>query len=220
MSKIPSILEQQLENLRPAGLDEAFLNRLTACAEGEGELLSGEESLAESNLGQKAPSRVPEALQKKLLESIGDTPFSVDGTIVLFNKANKGQAPAGTRKHSNFMKFNIAAAAAVALLGSITALVYPGASGGSGQPMADRAPMTESAPLAEIASPVNYAPASYNRDLSSMRDEGVILQNDRPPYRSFGIIFRDKVTVENENGETIQIEQPRYERVLIPEKID
>ena len=205
-------------NQRPAALDESFLDRLTACAEGSFETLSSDEQKWEEQLAGAAPNDIPVSLGDKIMESIGDTPFTVDGKIVLFNKA-KHEKSATTGKRSNIVKFNIAAAAAVALMGSMAALVYPGASTQQGPSVADREPIVESAPLMESA-PSNFAPASYNRDLNSINDQGVVWQNGVQPYRVYDMISRDKVTLENADGETIQMEQPRMERILMPEQID
>lgn len=111
---------------------------------------------------------------------------------------------------------NIAAAAAMALLGSAAALFLPAGNGNEKN-------VTEKAVEGSaIPSPVSskYLPASFNRNLSDTRDEGVIWQGDKVPHRVLRFTYTDRFTLENDKGETVEVEQPRDEIVIIPEKID
>ncbi len=218
MSRIPSPTEQALQALKPVGLDDAFLARLTACAEETDTSLTADENLFESRMHALAPRSVPATMNAKLMETIGETPFYVDDKIVLFNKSSSLTANANGRKKNNILRFNIAAAAAVALLGALAAFMMPGAKTGK-RSTADNAPVIESVrPPAALSS--NFAPASYNNSLSDTRDEGVVWRDGKQPHRVMRFTYMDKVTMKNEKGETIQVEQPRYEYVLVPEKID
>lgn len=122
MSKIPSIEEQQLSKLSPTTLDDGLLDRLTACAEGTNSELSIEEVDFEVSLRRIRPRNTPSALSTSLLATLSEAPFAVDEKIVLFN--GKGRTGAKSPKN-NILRFNIAAAAAVALLGSVAALMVP-----------------------------------------------------------------------------------------------
>lgn len=211
MPKIPTIFEQELRNQAPARLDGAFLDRLTACAEGTQTEMPEEDREFAALLAAVRPRPIPTALQASLLEAIGETPFALDGKIVLFNKQSKP----GPAKLQSFRIPNIAAAAAVALLGALAAFMVPGESG-SETVEAGNPNLRPAAPIANS----HFAPASYGRNLSETRDEGVIWSGKNQPHRVLRLTYTDKVTMKNDKGETIQVERPRHEYVLIPEKID
>ncbi|MFD2256648.1 hypothetical protein ACFSSA_08170 [Luteolibacter algae] len=224
MSKIPTSTEQELGKLVPCCLDEDFLSRLTACAEGTLTELTAEELEMEKQLRAVKPRAIPSSLQEKLSSTISDTPFAVDDKIVLFHKSNPHKTRHDPAKRSNLLRFNIAAAAAVAILGSIAALMTPGREDHAGQIVRQEtiAPVAPDLMVqAPQASPVsNFSPASFNRNLSNTQDEGVIWQNNNQPHRVLRFTYTDQVTMTNENGEQVQVEQPRVEYVIIPEKID
>lgn len=216
MSRIPTITEQQLGNLNPAGIDGDFLARLTASAEGTLTNLSEDEAAFEHQLRSIRPKAIPANLSASLLEALGDTPFAVDEKIVLFNKPSAGTVGAG--KGRNAFRFNLAAAAAVALLGSIAAFIVP----------ADTAKY-QSAYIPDLAEPVItpvapatslVAPAGFQRDLSDTRDEGVVWRGKNEPHRVFRRAYTERLTVRDANGNPISTARPRVEYVLIPEKID
>ena len=224
MSKIPSITEQELLGLNPCGLDEKFLSRLAACAEETFTELSAKEIAFENQLREIRPRKAQATLVASLAEAIGDAPFAVDEKIVLFNKANQAK-PTATKsgKTSNIFRFNIAAAAAVALLGSVAALMLPNNSPAE-SPTASAGSSTENmastAFVPRILPQTNFAPASYERDLNNTSDEGVIWQGNNQPYRVLLHTFTDRMTSENGNGGTIRMEKPSYQYTLIPEKVD
>jgi hypothetical protein len=132
---------------------------------------------------------------------------------VLFHKSTSRAS--GTS--SKLRRFNLAAAAAVALLGSLAAWITPNQAN-------DTVSTTTipSVPRSVITSPASssFAPAAFNRNLSDTRDEGVIWNPSNRPHRVMRFTYMDRVTLKNEKGESIQVEQPRVEYVIIPEKID
>ncbi len=225
MSKIPSITEQELRGLSPCGLDEKFLLRLEACAEETFAELTGAELEFESTLRGIRPRGVQSALVSSLTETIGDTPFAVDEKIVLFNKPNQaGQSAGKGGTAKNLIRFNIAAAAAVAILGSVAALMIP-----TDRPPENTAEAVQETEAENVSSgffvpkvlpQTNFAPASFERGLSGTSDEGVLWRDANRPYRVLLHTFTDRLTAESENGETIQMEQPSYEYSLVPEKVD
>lgn len=210
MPKIPTIFEQELRNQAPALLDDAFLDRLTACAEGTDTDMPEEAVKFAAMLGGVKLRPLPSAFHASLLDAIGETPFSLDGKIVLFHKQSK-PGPAKTR---SFSRFNIAAAAAVALLGALAAFMVPGGTGG--ETTTDNGKPGAANPILKS----HFVPASYGRNLSETRDEGVIWRGKNQPHRVWRLTFTDMVTMKNGQGETYQEERPRYEYVIIPEKID
>ncbi len=215
MPKTPSFPEQELRTLAPSQLDDSFLARLTACAEGRATALSPGELDFESRLRSLKPRALPSTLEATLQKAIHDTPFAVDDKIVLFHKtASQKEAAAPPSKRSNIFRFNFAAAAAVAVMGAAAALMLPGAAPRAGQTASADIPGTNPAVSA------SFAPASYNRNLSETHDEGVIWQGRNQPHRVLRLTYTDQVTLKNQKGETVQVEQPQVEYVIIPEKID
>lgn len=220
MSKIPTITESQLGSLNPAGLDEDFLARLTASAEGTYTSLSADEASLEDKLRAFRPRTIPAGLHASLLKSLGDTPFAVDEKIVLFNKPAAGTTSNG--KTRGAFRLNLAAAAAVALLGAIAAFLVPSdtAKNESAQTEVPLRPETVTlAPQTLPAFPASpIAPAS--RNLSDTRDEGVVWRGKNQPHRVLRLTYMDQVTVMDAEGNPIPTQRPRVEYVIIPEKID
>lgn len=216
MSRIPTVTERELGNLNPAGLDEDFLSRLAACAEGNHARLSDGEAAFEARLRALRPATVPGALESSLLGALGDTPFAVDDKIVLFNKPSSGAAATGTK--GSAFRFNVAAAAAVALLGTLAAFMVP-AETNQGQ-AAGTGDTSGSPPPPFAAAPSLVAPASFSRDPSETRDEGVIWRGKNQPHRVLRMTYMEKVTVMDADGNPTSVERPRFEYVIIPEKID
>ncbi|MFM2199482.1 MAG: hypothetical protein RLZZ505_2914 [Verrucomicrobiota bacterium] len=216
MSKMPTIIEQELNNLQPTGIEEDFLARLTACAEGSDLNLSEDEAAFETRLRTLRPRRIPNSLQNSLLDALGDTPFAMDEKIVLFNKPSSGAVV--TAKKRSMFRLNIAAAAGVALLGSLAALLVP-AKTHSAQKTATVEPVPSySAPIGP--SPSAIAPASFDRELSGTRDEGVIWRGKNEPHRVLRLTYMDQATVTGADGKPRTTMRPRVEYVIIPEKID
>lgn len=214
MSKIPTIAEQKLADLQPNKLDEDFMARLLASADGSLTELTAAELQFEASLRKFSPPKLSSSFDSSLLEILNDTPFHVDEKIVLFHKATTQNKESS----SKLRRFNIAAAAAVALLGSLAAFITP-------TPKDETVSGTNERPIQQpsqllATTPSSFAPASFNRNLSDTRDEGVIWNPSNHPHRVLRFTYMERVTLKNEKGELIQVEQPREEYVIIPEKID
>lgn len=209
MSEIPSSEEQELSKLSPAPLDEGFLARLTASAEGTDEELSHEEMDFEASLRRMKPRNISSKLGSSLLDMLSEVPFAVDEKIVLFNGKSRTETKTGK---NNFSRFNIAAAAAVALLGSVAAFMVPQHSGNT--------PLTVSKnpsdALEEVSVP--YVPPTMNNNLSTvsfdtlLNDEVATWSYPIQPQRSMRPTFFD----ENEVEGSAVTEQPRLQYGIIP----
>lgn len=209
MSRIPTIDEQRLANLKPAGLDEDFLARLAASAEGNYADLSADEKAFENELFVMRPAPVPSGLSDLLLDTLREAPFAVDGKIVLFNKPVSGSVAAGRQRR--VFPTSLAAAAAVALLGAVAALMVP-AEAPDDQAGAGPVPPPFNDPVA--------SPVGFHRNLSDTRDEGVVWRGKNQPHRVLRLTYTDHVTVEDADGNPVRTERPRVEYMIIPEKID
>jgi hypothetical protein len=62
-------------------------------------------------------------------------------------------------------------------------------------------------------------PASVGTGLDEARDEGVRWTADGKPVRMVRVIYKDRVKYRNADGEIIEVERPRVEYLVVPEKI-
>lgn len=213
MSHDPTSLEQDLRDLRAATLDDALLQRLESAADGTLEQLTREEIRFEEFLRAKSPARLAPDFMAELEAAVSGVPFPINDKIVLFPKA----APAPATRRSRPMW---SAAAAVALIGAATALLMPG-----GKPagnLADQTPKT-SPPAISTPGPAtaagNLVPASFDRGLSEVHDEGVVYKENRP-HSVVRVVYTDRVTLKHPDGRTYQVEQPKEKYVLVPARTD
>jgi len=200
-------LDVSLRELKPFALDEAFLSRLESAADGSLTELSPVEIRFENSLRENAPTGLSSAFLDSLEKVMSGIPFPLDEKIVLFPKASAEiRKPVKTGQRSIF-----AAAAAVALIGAATALLMPQKPSATG--LANNS-------ISPIISSENIAPITYDRGLSEAKDEGVIWQSKDKPQRVVRVVYVDRITTKNAEGKTVEIEQPRVEYILVPEKID
>ncbi len=163
-------LEAELRGLQSQPLDEDFLHRLEACADGTWTNLTPEELRLEGLLRKTAAARLDAGFLAELEKVVQGVPFAVDEKIVLFPKGN--QVPKERARRPMW-----AAAAAVALIGAASALLMPvsrtgtGYAGGGKPPTmpVEAGPITSSPALAR-----NYAPASFNSGVREVHDEGTV----------------------------------------------
>ncbi len=220
MSDLPTSIERQLKELNPKELTEDFMQRLLGCVADNGHQLDSGQKAIEAGLRKLSPIALSNQLQQALLSKVGDVPFEVDEKVVLFNRSKRENIPekALWKKGSN-----LAIAAAVALMGTLAALMLP--EGQAPNDLAQQVPPVEQksdTPLAskDLIEGFEFAPASYSRSLSDARDEGVIWQGNSQPHRVMRLTYTDKVTGKDFAGEKIEVEKPKVEYIILPEKID
>lgn len=209
MTSDPSSLETQLRELQATTLDEAYLLRLEAAAEGSLTQLTPEELRFEALLRETQPAKLSADFLAQLESIVHETPFAVDEKIVLFPKGNASEP---VRRHRPIW----GAAAAVALIGAASALLMPSADRPSSVARHSAPPSPTSA-----ATPAgNFIPAGFNRGLSEVRDEGIVWKADKQPHNVVRVVYKDKITLKDANGRTVEVEQPRVEYMLVPAKTD
>ena len=202
-----SSLEAELRELQATAFDAALLSRLEAAADGTLTQLSHEEIRFEAYLRETSPARLPAAFQAELEAIVHDVPFAVNEKIVLFPKAN-------TAVHTRRKRSMWSAAAAVALIGAATALLMP----------VEKAPEKIARQIAPTSPPVansassNFVPAAFDRGLSEVHDEGVVWKSNSQPHSLVRVVYKDKITLTDKHGRTVQVEQPRVEYMLVPAK--
>lgn len=206
MTHDPLLLEAALQDLQAAPLDEAFLDRLEAAADETLVQLTREEIRFEEFLRENKPAALTPDFIAQLEKILHEVPFAVDGKIVLFPRTNRSPAARGGRPRW-------AAAAAVALIGGLTALLIP--SQKFSQPIANRTP-TEAA----NATAGNLIPASLNRGISEVHDEGIVWKTHNQAHNVVRMVYKDLITLKDQSGRTFQVEKPRVEYILVPANTD
>jgi hypothetical protein len=188
-------------------LGDALLTRFETAAEGTLTQLSPGELRFERLLRDSSPAQLSPALFANLESIVRDVPFPVDEKILLFPKAS-------VRTHRTRPIWG--AAAAVALIGAATAFMIPT---GKAPVNSARQAARTSSPVTASASP-SLVPASFNRGLSEVHDEGVVWKSNNQPHTVVRVVYKDMITLKDANGRTIQVERPRVEYMLVPAKTD
>jgi len=211
-------IEDSLKGMRPAAPDSACLDRLLAAVEGrlqKGDLSPGG---IESRLAAMQPVALAPGIFERMLETVSQVPFPVDEKVVLFpGKAKPAAAKAASRRPW------YAAAAAVAVAGAFSAMMIDNQPTDGRVPgiLADRNPKSErgsGGSQAPFASRGNIVRASSG--LQEASDQGVSWQKDGKPMRVVRVRYLDKVQFTNPDGKLVEMEVPREELMLVPEKID
>jgi hypothetical protein len=209
MTSDPSSIEAQLRELQAATLDEAYLLRLEAAADGTLTQLTPEEFHFEALLRETPPARLSADFLTQLESIVREIPFAVEEKIVLFPKGNASEPP---RRHRPIW----GAAAAVALIGAASALLVPSAD----RPSSVARQSTPSSSSVAATPAGNFIPAGFNRGLSEVRDEGIVWKANKQPHNVVRVVYKDKITLKDANGRTVEVEQPRVEYMLVPAKTD
>jgi hypothetical protein len=206
-------LEETLKGMRPAKPDAACLDRLLAAVEGRLQSPAVSISGIESKLASLQPAGLSADLSARMLDTLSRIPFPVDEKVVLFPGAPKSsQKPAASRRPW------YAAAAAVAVAGAFSALMV----GGPKESKSSRPLVDNDIPAGQkaITTAANFVPASMGSGLQDVTDMGVRWTKEGKPVRLYRVIYRDKAQLKNNRGEIIEVEKPRAEYFLVPEKID
>jgi hypothetical protein len=203
-------LEAKLLALRPGALDDDLLARLEACAADTLSELSPAELRFESELRATRPSALSPEMLASFENILRKAPFPTElEKIVPFPKIPL--APASPRKQPLW-----AAAAAVAVIGALSALMIPASK--KTQEVAQKSPAI--AAPSPVATPGDFVPATFNRGLSEVHDEGIIWRNNSQPHSLVRVVYKDQVTLSDANGRTLLVEQPRVEYMLVPAKTE
>jgi hypothetical protein len=195
MNREDVTLEDAMRELVPKRLDASLFGRLHAALDGASAPVDSVDATIEAMLTRHRPAPLPDALKHRLGDAIAPKVVAMPMRVIPFRR--------------------YAAAAAIALAGAAAALLAPI---GDNQVVATTDTETPSAviPLADARA---FVPAGYARGLSEARDEGVVWK-DNEPHRVLRIVYLDTITLHNEAGEIVEVEQPRVEYIVVPKKID
>ncbi len=202
-------LENELRKLRATPLDDALLQRLDKAAEGSLTEPGANELRFEAQLRETAPATLSGEHLKELEAIFSGTPFAMNEKILLFPRANNAPRSSGNRPMW-------AAAAAVALVGAVTALMIP--MGGVKSNITPQ-PLASSGTISPAASH-NLVPAGFDRGVSKVSDEGLVWKNQNQPHNLMRVEYVDKVTFKDNLGRIFQMEEPRSRYILVPARTD
>ena len=203
MNRDDANFEDALRQCTPSRLDDRLAGRLLVALQDASNPVEEVDAAFESSIAAHRPAELPDHLIGRLA--------TLAAPKIVAMPAPKRVIP--FRRH--------AAAAAIALVGAAAALLVP--FGGENPQVADTAP--SAAPASTAAAPAStmdasaFVPASHQRGLSDARDEGVIWK-DNAPHRVLRIVYMDTITLRNDAGEIVEVEQPRVEYILVPKKVD
>lgn len=213
-----SKLESELAGLRPAKLDAALAARLEEALGGRLEetpagLLGVEAGLA----GLRPAALSPELLAK--LEGVAvAAPFPGESKVVPFPGVVVSDLPAtASRRGASPRRPWLAAAAAVALAGGVTALFIGPRDQAS--PVVERAAVSSPGALPAIPDR-HFVPAAVGSDVSNAEDLGMIWSDRGEPLRVIRVVYEDQAEFTNGRGDRLQMSGPREEYILMPEQID
>jgi hypothetical protein len=200
-------LEDRLSAMRPTTPDDGLLSRLDDAMEGRLALPHVDDGRFEAMARGARPVKVPAELMAAMESIVAATPFPLDDNIVLFTKGSA--VPSFKRRYRP-----MAAAAAVACLGAAAALFVP--SNRSASPVAEQTP-----PVKDHAtiSASGFVPASFGRNVQDASDEGIVWK-DNKPHRVVKVVYKELGSFVNAEGKRVEVERPRVEYILVPEKID
>jgi hypothetical protein len=201
--------EADLREIQARALDDALLSRLDAAADGTWTKLSLEEIRFENLLRKSSPTVLTADFLAKLEGIVAQVPFNADEKVVVFPRTKIAYSPRKARPIW-------AAAAAVALIGAATALMIPTVK--LPQQTARQAPAAS--PAFTPPSVGNLVPASFNRGLSAVSDEGIVWKSNKQPHNVVRVSYEEKITLKDETGKTYQVVQPRVQYMLVPAKTD
>lgn len=196
-------IEELLRGMRPRSVSEDTKFRIHAAV-----CEARTNNPLHKALASSRPSPLSAELTKRLEESLGRIPHPEARKLVHFPSHPAKPGLPAWRK--------LAAVAAVALLGSTSALLVPDRRIES--PTAQSTSPDRSFMTAAYAQ--SLVPAGYRRGLSEAKDEGIVWQPQYGPHRRLKLVYRELVTLRDDSGRVYQVERPRVEYVLVPAKVD
>ncbi|HEY1123405.1 MAG TPA: hypothetical protein VGE67_17450, partial [Haloferula sp.] len=156
------------------------------------------------------PSALGGGVQERFLETVSRVPFPVDEKVVLFPGKTKPVEAAPARRPW------IAAVAAVAVLGGFSALMMGPQKDSTGSIVRKETSIGPVTPGGDKGT----VKTSMGSQVRETQDQGVIWDRNGKPMRQVKVIYVDKMKVVGEDGKIVEVERPRVEWLLVPEKID
>ncbi len=232
-------LEARLATLVPRQLSSGQLDRMAATAadtaghaaeaaatpDSSGAAAGHGFGELEQHLGQLAPSPMPDDIIERMVKAMDrwHEQVPVEEKVVPFGN----QPPTAGKRKKTFGGGMLASAAAVALLGAVTALMFPHFSGESRSPVAAAtagasenitASAVSSRPSVAAPAPAREAwlvPDSLSHNVTNTTSEGVIMA-ENTPHRCIRVDYVDRVKVQDEDGREIIVRRPGVKYLMLP----
>ena len=213
-------LESLLAKLAPAAPGGGLTQRLEQAMDGVLTETDAATLAWESRMRGIRPAAVSPRVSAAFLAAVADLAFPADDNLIPFPQPAVRRDTVVVRRPRWQAA---AAAAAVALLGGASALLMP--LGGKAPAVAQSGtPVPASSPAAEVAgvpaASRGFVPASFNRGVSDVRENGLVWDKSGRACRVVRVVYTDRASMTNARGERVEVEQPRVEYLLVPEKID
>lgn len=217
-------LESMLASLTP----RAIPRDVFSCVEKQSQVamssqgdLDGFDEL-EGHLNQLSPTAVPDDMLSRMSQAMdGWHEHVAEVDKVLPFTPNKRRVP------QIFNKGMLSAAAAVAVLGAVTALVMPQFSISQSQSYADSSPAAPASSAATqlsndtgVLSRSRMASEGLSHQVTRTTDSGVVFSDDNQPLRCIRVDYIDQVKGVDGSGRNIEIKTPGIDYILIPVQTD
>jgi len=171
---------------------------------GANESMNSEYQQIEKMLEGLTPARVPDELVTRIESEAAAGRFGSDeGAKVVPFPSDPRRV---TRVPAPKQNWTWVAVAAVAVLGAVIAWVMP-----------DR---KDHATAASVGERSTFTANTARSGVKDVRDEGVVWAAAGRPMRKVRVVYRDRVTLRNARGELVELEMPRIEYILVPERVD
>lgn len=227
-------IEKQLANLAPRSLPVELLSRMEQSMgqwsgheeSDHSDVSEGDLNHLEVHLGLMQPAAMPEDMLTRMSDAMdrwqerAHADSSDDKVIPMeLHTERRQRARSNTRVFGSSMW---TAAAAVALLGAVSALILPRLEKSNQGMAATVSPVNDDSSTAldigAIAAPSNTWTASdaLSHKVTRTSDTGVIMAGDNTPHRCIRVDYVNRIKAKDADGREIEIKSPGVDYVLIP----
>lgn len=223
-------IESMLANLSPRAIPEAMLTRTAQAMEPGSNFSeqkdfnhsdSGDLNGLEVHLSHLSPSTMPDDMLTRMSQAMDRWHESVpEEEKVLDYTAISRRS---TRPSPMFSRGMLSAAAAVAVLGAVTALVMSPPAISQKHTLTDN---TQSTPASDVGTPAlsdievtqhaSISSENLSHKVTRTTDRGVILSDYNEPLRCIRVDYVDQVRGIDSHGRHIEIKTPGVDYLLIP----
>lgn len=229
-------IERQLSALEPCALSEDLVARVEKSVHISTGAEDAELAELEQHLGHITPAAMPSDMISRMARAMDrwHEYVPVEEKIVEFGEqALEGAVDSGTdsgagkitpghsrRGHSAGM---LAAVAAVALFGAVSALVmphfhHPTSPGNGVVASVDSKSSDDDVRVTSKVQPRDawLVPDSLSHKVTSTSDRGVVMTRDNTPHRCIRVEYTARMIVLDEDGREIEIKRPSIDYMLLP----
>ena len=218
-------LEKQLRSIVPSSMSQDLLDRMEYSMHGtakESRSDSSDLDDLETHLGQMAPASMPDDILGRMVRAMDrwHEHVPVEEKVVPFGESGD-ESEEATPSRKRYGGGMISAAAAVAMLGAVTALVMPRVMntsdfGSSDATVEETAVQDHQIPVFAEPRDAWIIPDSLSHKVTNTSDRGVVMSRDNTPHRCIRVEYVDRIKVQDEEGREIEIERSGVDIMLLP----